>query len=135
MDQVHHVPMRAGAGGAAAASAGASGDVAGAAASQADPAGYLRKHIGPMLGERPIGSVTAEVLDACDAELRRCRDHCDGQPQGPQPDPPGTPHSETAQADSAVERDLLTLELVHLGTSVRRMRIQATRTISTRCSG
>jgi hypothetical protein len=74
--------------------------------------GYLRKHIGPILGERPIGSVIAEVLDAFYAGLRRCRDHCDGQPQGPQPDPSGTPHAETAQAESAAKRDLLTLELV-----------------------
>jgi len=87
--------------------------------------GYLCKRIGPMLGERPIGSVTAEVLDACDAELCRCRDHCGGQPQGPQPDSPGTPNAETAPAESAANRDLVTLELVPLGTSVRRMRIQA----------
>jgi hypothetical protein len=26
--------------------------------------GYLCKHIGPMLGERPIGGLTAEALDA-----------------------------------------------------------------------
>jgi hypothetical protein len=86
--------------------------------------GYLRKHLGPMLGQRPIGSVTAEVLDACDTELCRCRDHCGGQPQGPQPDPQGTSHAETAQAESAANRDLVTLELAPLGTSVRRMRTQ-----------
>jgi hypothetical protein len=74
--------------------------------------GYLGKHIGLMLGERPTGSVTAEVLDAFYAGLRRCRDHCDGQPQCQQPDPPGTPHAEAAQAESAAKRDLLTLELV-----------------------
>jgi hypothetical protein len=87
--------------------------------------GYLRKRIGSMLGERSIGGVTAEVLDAFYAELCQCRDHRDGQPQGPQLDPPGTSHAETAQAESVAERDLLTLELVHLGTSVRRMRTQA----------
>jgi integrase len=42
--------------------------------------GYLRKHIVPLIGDRPIGSVNAEVLDSFYAELRRCRDHCDGQP-------------------------------------------------------
>jgi hypothetical protein len=87
--------------------------------------GYLGKRIGPMLGDRPIGSVTVEVLDVCDAELCRCRDHCDGQPQGPRLDPSGTSHVETAQAESAANRDLVTLELVHLGTSARRMRTQA----------
>jgi hypothetical protein len=76
--------------------------------------GYLGKHIGPMLGERPIGSVTAEVLDAFYAGLRRCRNYCDGQPQCPQPDSPGIPHAETA-----AKRALLTLELV-LG-AVRRV--------------
>jgi hypothetical protein len=69
--------------------------------------GYLCKHIGPMLGERPIGSVAAEVLDAFYAGLRRYRDHCDGQPQGQQADPPATPDAETA-----AKQDLLTLELV-----------------------
>jgi hypothetical protein len=83
--------------------------------------GYRRKRIGPMLGERPIGSVTAEVLDAFYAELRRSRGHCDG----PQLDPPGTSHAETVQAESAANRDLLTLELVHRGTSARRMRTKA----------
>jgi len=77
-----------------------------------------------MLGERSIGSVTV-VLYAFYAELRRYRDHCDGQPHCPQLDPPGTSHAETAQAESAANRDLLTLELVHLGTSVWRMRTQA----------
>jgi hypothetical protein len=86
--------------------------------------GHLHKHIRPMLGERPIGSVAAEVLDACDAELRRYWDHCDGQPQSQQPDPPGTPHSQTPHAETAATRDLLTLELVHLGTSAQQMRIQ-----------
>jgi hypothetical protein len=87
--------------------------------------GCLRKHIGPMLGERPIGSVTAEVLNAFYAGLRRCWDHCDGQPQCQQPDPAGTPHAETTQAKSAANRDLVTLELVPLGASVRRMRTPA----------
>jgi integrase len=42
--------------------------------------GYLRKHIVPLIGDRPIGSVNAEMLDSFYAQLRRCRDHCDGQP-------------------------------------------------------
>ena len=42
--------------------------------------GYLRRHIVPVLGDRPIGGVNAEVLDALYAELRRCRFHCDGRP-------------------------------------------------------
>jgi hypothetical protein len=78
-----------------------------------------------MLGERPIGSVSAEVLDACDAELCRCRDHCGGQPQGRQLDPPGTSHAETVQAESAANRGLLTVELMLLGTSGPRMRTPA----------
>jgi hypothetical protein len=87
--------------------------------------GDLGKRIGPMLGERLIGSVTTEVLDVCDAGLCRCRGHCGGQPQGRQPDPLGTLHAETAQAESAANRDLVTLELVPLGTGVRRMCTQA----------
>jgi hypothetical protein len=87
--------------------------------------GYLGKRIGPMLGERPIGGVTAEVLDAFYAELRRCQGHCGGQPQGPQLDAPGTSHAETAQTEIAANRDLVILELMPLGTSVRRMRSQA----------
>jgi hypothetical protein len=85
--------------------------------------GYLGKRIGPMLGERSIGSVIAEVLNTFYAGLRRCRDHCDGQ----QPDPPGTPRTETAQAESAANRELLTLTLVHVGTRLRRMGTQADR--------
>jgi integrase len=41
--------------------------------------GYVRKHVGPLIGDTPIGSVNAELLDSFYAELRRCRDHCDGQ--------------------------------------------------------
>jgi len=40
--------------------------------------GYVRKHIGPLIGDRPLGGLGAEVLDGFYAELRRCRDHCDG---------------------------------------------------------
>jgi integrase len=41
--------------------------------------GYLSRHIGPLIGDLPIGSVNAEVLDDFYAKLRRCRDHCDGR--------------------------------------------------------
>ena len=37
--------------------------------------GYLRKHVVPLIGDRPVGSVNGEVLKAFYAELRRCRDH------------------------------------------------------------
>ena len=55
------------------------------AATQVEPRGretlrgYLRKHVAPLIGDTPIGSVNAEVLDSFYAELRRCRDHCDGR--------------------------------------------------------
>jgi integrase len=42
---------------------------------------YLRKHIAPLLGEHPIGSINAQLLDSFYAELRRCRDHCEGRPR------------------------------------------------------
>jgi integrase len=42
--------------------------------------GYLRKHVMPLIGDRPIGSVNAELLDSFYAQLRRCRDHCDDRP-------------------------------------------------------
>jgi hypothetical protein len=87
--------------------------------------GHLGKHIGPMLGERPIGVTRIEHLGGNAAELCRWRGHGGGQPQGPRLDPPGTSHAETAQAQSAANRDLVTLELVPLGASVRRMRTQA----------
>lgn len=44
--------------------------------------GYHRKHIHPLLGQHPIGHVTAEMLDEFYAELARCRDHCT-QPETP----------------------------------------------------
>ena len=43
--------------------------------------GYLRKHIRPMLGERPIGVTRIEHLGGNATELCQWRDHCDGQPQ------------------------------------------------------
>jgi integrase len=41
---------------------------------------YIRKHIKPALGDVPIGKVTAKMLEDFYAELRRCRDWCDGRP-------------------------------------------------------
>ena len=43
--------------------------------------GYARKHIHALeIGERPISRVDAHALETFYAELRRCRDHCDGRP-------------------------------------------------------
>jgi integrase len=43
--------------------------------------GYARKHIHAQpIGERTINEVDAQVLETFYAELRRCRDHCDGRP-------------------------------------------------------
>jgi integrase len=53
---------------------------------QADPStlrGYqskIRTHIRPLLGSVPLTRLDIEVLDSFYAELRRCRDHCDGKP-------------------------------------------------------
>ncbi len=52
----------------------------------ADPStrrGYeskIRTHIRPLLGSIPLTRVDVELLDSFYAELRRCRDHCDGSP-------------------------------------------------------
>ena len=43
--------------------------------------GYIRKHVRPILGSVKVGRVDAEILESLYAELRRCRDHCDGRPQ------------------------------------------------------
>lgn len=40
---------------------------------------YVRKHIGPLLGEVKAAALDAEILDSFYAELRRCRDHCTGK--------------------------------------------------------
>jgi integrase len=42
--------------------------------------GYVRKHIGPLLGHLKVSALDAEILDSFYAELRRCRDHCTGRP-------------------------------------------------------
>lgn len=41
---------------------------------------YLRLHVGPALGDQPVGKITARVLEKFYAELRRCKDRCDGRP-------------------------------------------------------
>ncbi|HSL09033.1 MAG TPA: tyrosine-type recombinase/integrase [Pseudonocardiaceae bacterium] len=41
--------------------------------------GYVRKHIGPLIGEVKVARLDAEILDSFYAELRRCRDHCSGR--------------------------------------------------------
>lgn len=44
--------------------------------------GYVRKHIASTaLGGRTIGEIGVQQLESFYAELRRCRDHCDGRPQ------------------------------------------------------
>jgi integrase len=40
--------------------------------------GYVRKHIEPFIGQVKVGALDADILDSFYAELRRCRDHCDG---------------------------------------------------------
>ena len=41
--------------------------------------GYIRKHIRPLLGSLSLMRLDVETLDSFYAELRRCRDHCDGR--------------------------------------------------------
>jgi integrase len=42
--------------------------------------GYMRKHIRPAFGSLPLTRLDVETLDSFYAELRQCRDHCDGRP-------------------------------------------------------
>ena len=42
--------------------------------------GYSRKHIRPVLGSLPLTRLDVETSDSFYAELRRCREHCDGRP-------------------------------------------------------
>lgn len=39
----------------------------------------INKHVKPLLGKLSAGRVGPEVLESFYAELRRCRDHCDGK--------------------------------------------------------
>jgi integrase len=41
----------------------------------------IRKHIRPVIGSAPLTRLDVETLDSFYAELRRCRDHCNGRPQ------------------------------------------------------
>ncbi len=41
--------------------------------------GYVRKHIAPFIGNVKVGALDADILDSLYAELRRCREHCDGR--------------------------------------------------------
>ncbi len=40
----------------------------------------IRLHVRPLLGALPIAKLSGETIDAFNAILRRCRDHCDGRP-------------------------------------------------------
>lgn len=41
---------------------------------------YARRYIKPVLGDKPVGKITARVLEQLYAELRRCRARCGGTP-------------------------------------------------------
>lgn len=41
----------------------------------------LRKHISPVIGSVTAADGTAHLIEKFKAELRRCRDHCDGNPR------------------------------------------------------
>jgi integrase len=40
---------------------------------------YAEKHIRPFLGHVKVGALEADVVDSLYAELRRCREHCNGR--------------------------------------------------------
>ena len=40
-----------------------------------------RKHIGLQIQASPAAEITAHTIEKFKAELRRCRDHCDGRPR------------------------------------------------------
>jgi integrase len=40
----------------------------------------IRLHVRPLLGSLPVAKLTGETIDAFQAVLRRCREHCDGRP-------------------------------------------------------
>lgn len=41
----------------------------------------IHKHVRPLLGSISLAKLDVETLDSFYAELRRCRDHCDGKPR------------------------------------------------------
>ncbi|MGH3872564.1 MAG: tyrosine-type recombinase/integrase [Pseudonocardiaceae bacterium] len=41
---------------------------------------YAEKHIRPFIGNVKVGGLEADVVDSLYAELRRCREHCNGRP-------------------------------------------------------
>jgi len=41
--------------------------------------GYVDKHVLPFIGSIKVAALDADVFDSFYAELRRCRDHCDGK--------------------------------------------------------
>ena len=40
---------------------------------------YADKHVRPFVGHLKVGALEADVVDSLYAELRRCREHCDGR--------------------------------------------------------
>ena len=44
-------------------------------------ANNIRKHIRPLLGSLSLTRLDVQTLDSFYAELRRCREHCNGRPQ------------------------------------------------------
>ncbi|MGB6162185.1 MAG: tyrosine-type recombinase/integrase [Pseudonocardiaceae bacterium] len=41
---------------------------------------YADKHVRPFVGHVKVGALEADVVDSLYAELRRCREHCNGRP-------------------------------------------------------
>ncbi|MBV9163837.1 MAG: tyrosine-type recombinase/integrase [Pseudonocardiales bacterium] len=41
---------------------------------------YAEKHVRPFIGNVKVGALEADVVDSLYAELRRCRQHCNGRP-------------------------------------------------------
>jgi integrase len=42
--------------------------------------GKIDKHVRPVLGNHQVGTVRADSIERLYAQLRRCRDHCQGRP-------------------------------------------------------
>jgi integrase/DNA-binding transcriptional regulator YhcF (GntR family) len=41
---------------------------------------YADKHVRPFIGDVKVGALEADIVDSLYAELRRCREHCNGRP-------------------------------------------------------